>query len=254
LHVEVDRSRSKPCGFEAANDAGFPKTLRIGTLAALFDRERSPLDEAAMRNRILIASSLVLFGALAQACSGSDSSSSRPGFGNHAVTGDSDGGQQQTGVGPGDGGTTPIDPDAEAPPNSGVCNYQDNTGTTVNVTNNGASMPVGAGGVQPLDGEYNLTTVTHYGGGSTNDTYKATVYLSAGTHQYAVSKNGAADVHTTVSVEYQPDGSLTWTGKCGDMTTATLSYAAPTETTLIVYDPNAQLAYTYVRPIPPDGM
>jgi len=205
-----------------------------------------------MRNRILLASSLIVVGALAQACSGGDSTSSRPGFGNHTVTGNSDGGQQQTGVGPGDGGTTPVDPDAEAPPQTGACNYQNNTGASVNVTNSGSTMPAGAGGAQPLDGEYNLTTVTHYGGGTVNDSYKATVYLSAGTHQYVTSKNGAADVHATVSVEYQPDGSLVWTGKCGDMTTATKSYAAPNETTLIVYDPNTQLAFTYVRPTPPD--
>ena len=210
-----------------------------------------------MRIRIILASSMLALSALGQACSGGDAGSARKGFtpapgGHNAATGGADGGSTQTGVGADDGGTTNVDPDAEAPPPNGVCNYQDNIGTVVNVTNNSGSMPVGAGGAQPLDGEYLLTAVTHYGNGSGTTSYKGTVYLSAGTHQYTMSMNGGADVHSTVSVEYQPDGSLLWTGKCGSTTVATMHYAAPTETSLIVYDPMSNNAFTYNRPDPPD--
>lgn len=207
-----------------------------------------------MRIRIILASSVLTLAALTQACSSSDTTGTRPGFGsgNHnAVTGTGDAGTQ-TGVGPGDAGSTPVDNDAEAPPATGQCNYQDNTAMPVNVTNSGQSMPAGAGGTQPLDGEYQLTSVTHYGGGTVNDTYKATAFLSAGTHQYIISKNGAPDERTTVSVEYQPDGTLYWTGKCGTTAMTTMHYAAPTETSLIIYDSSTSLAFTYTRPTPPD--
>jgi hypothetical protein len=213
-----------------------------------------------MRTRIIFASSLLALAALGQACSGGDASNPRTGFGSsapgghNAATGSSDGGSTQTGVGADDGGTTNVDPDAEAPPNGGTCNFQDNTATQITASNSSGSMPTGAGGAQPLDGEYALTAVTHYGGGSSTSSYKTTVYLSAGTHQYTISKNGAADVHTTVSVEYQPDGTLLWTGKCGDTTTATLTYSAPTETSLIIYDSTSGNAFTYTRPDPPDPM
>jgi hypothetical protein len=113
-------------------------------------------------------------------------------------------------------------------------------------------MPVGAGGAQPLDGEYMLTSVTHYGGGGGGSSYKATAYLSAGTHQYVMSIDGAAETRTTVSVEYEPDGSLMWTGKCGTTMTATMHYTAASETQLIVYDSTTNTAYQYDRPQPPD--
>ena len=207
-----------------------------------------------MRIRIILASSVFALSALAQACSGGDtSSSSRRGFvgGGNTVTGGGDAGTQK-GVGGDDAGTTPVQVDAEAPPTAGECNYQVNNATPVTVRNSSSSLPAGAGGVQPLDGEYQLTTVTHYGGSGANDSYKATAFLSAGTHQYVISKNGATDVRTTVSVEYQPNGTLLWTGKCGTTTVATLSYTAPTETSLVVYDSTSNMAFTYTRPAPPD--
>ena len=210
-----------------------------------------------MRIRIILSSSLLAIAALAQACSGDDAGSARKGFGaapgghNAATGGGADGGTQ-SGVGADDAGTTNVDPDAEAPPGTGQCNYIDNTGTQLAVTNSGTTMPIGAGGAQPLDGQYVLTSVTHYGGGGATTSYKATVYLSAGTHQYVISKNGAADERTTVSVEYQPDGSLIWTAKCGSTAVATMHYAAPTETSLIVYDSMTNTAFTYTRPTPPD--
>ena len=206
-----------------------------------------------MRIRIILASSLLALSALAQACSGGgDSSGGRRGFGTgggNTVTGGGDAGTQK-GVGADDAGSTPVDIDAEAPPTSTECNYQLNNATPVNVRTSNNSMPTGAGGVQPLDGEYLLTAITSYGGGGANDSYKATAFLSAGTHQYVISKNGAADVHTTVSVEYQPNGALLWTGKCGTTTVATMSYSAPTETSLIVYDSTSNMAFTYTRPTP----
>jgi hypothetical protein len=208
-----------------------------------------------MRIRIIFASSILALSALGQACSSSDTSSPRPGFGsgNHnAVTGSGDAGTQ-TGVGAGDAGSTPVDTDAEAPPTAGACNYQDNTATPVNVTSASGSMPQGNGtGAQPLDGEYFLTAITHYGSGGSGDSYKATAYISAGTHQYVISKNGAADERTSVSIEYQPDGSLLWTGKCGTSTVATLRYSVPTETSLIIYDSSTNMASTYTRSAPPD--
>lgn len=210
-----------------------------------------------MRIRIILASSVLALAALGQACSSGDPGSTRKGFapapgGHNAATGGSDGGSTQTGVGADDAGTTSVDPDAEAPPTNGVCNYQDNIGTVVSVTSAGGSMPVGAGGVQPLDGQYLLTSVTHYGNGSGTTSYKGTLYLSAGTHQYTMSTNGGADVHSTVSVEYQPDGSLIWTGKCGTTTVATMHYAAPTEISLIVYDSTSNNAFKYDRTTPID--
>ena len=208
-----------------------------------------------MRIRFVFASSILALSALGQACSGGDAGSgSRTGFGSgghNAVTGSGDAGTQ-TGVGAGDAGSTPIDNDAEAPPSDGECNAEINSATPVNVSNRSGSLPVGAGGVQPLDGEYFLTAATQYGGVGSNDSYKATAYLSAGVHQYVVSKNGAADEHTTVSVGYQPDGTLVWTGKCGTTTVATMSYTAPTETELIIYDSTSNMALTYTRTTPPD--
>ena len=208
-----------------------------------------------MRIRIILAGSILALSALGQACSSGDSGNgSRTGFGGtgggHAVTGSGDAGTQN-GVGAGDAGSTPIDTDAEAPPAAGECNYAINAAPQINATSRNGSLPVGTGGVQPLDGEYYLTAVTQYGGGGSNDSYKATAYLSAGVHQYVISKNGAAEAHTTVSIGYQPDGTLVWTGKCGTTTVATMSYTAPSETQLIIYDSTSNAAFAYTRSTPP---
>ena len=209
-----------------------------------------------MRIRIILASSILALSALGQACSSDDSGSSRKGFnpapgGHNPATGGGDGGGTQTGVGADDAGTTNVDPDAEAPP-TGVCNFQDNVGTAVTVTNTSGTMPLGAGGAQPLDGSYLATAVTHYGGSRGRLLTKRRCISPRGRTQYMISKNGGADERSTVSVEYQPDGSLLWTGKCGSTMVATLHYAAPTETSLIVYDSTTNTAFTYTRPDPPD--
>lgn len=212
-----------------------------------------------MKIGILLMSSAALGLSVFVGCSNADSVSSRPGY--HPSTGGdgggsvvtqpgSDGGGGTPGIGPGDAGTTPLDPDAEPPPDPNACNFIDNSAALpVTTTNLAQTIPVGLGGGQPLDGAYPLTAVTHYGNAGTADTYKATAYLSAGNHQYVMVKNGGSELRTTMGAEYV-DTTLTLTGRCGSSATQTLTYTTINETQIIVYDSTARIAYTYTRPEP----
>lgn len=197
----------------------------------------------------------------------SSGSSSHPGFGSSgsgtpsngnagggsgagggtAVGGGSTSGDK-SGTGPGDP-STPVDPGANGPPAdpNAPCNDFTVDATQVTVQNTNQSMPTGTGGGQPLDGYYQLTAVQHFGNGA-NDTYIGEVFLSSGIFQFAITKNGT-QTRTTYAADYV-DPSLTLTARCGASDVKNLTYTAPTETQIILYDSTAKIAYTYTRPDP----
>jgi hypothetical protein len=161
----------------------------------------------------------------------------------------------ERGVGPGDAGApTPVgDPSTTPPTDTGACNYIDNTATPVTSTTKLTQMPAPAGGEQPLDGSYLLTAAVHYGTGGSGTTYKNTVYLSSGTHQYVTSKNNGTEVRTTMRVVYDSTtGTLTLNGRCGSTATQTLAYTTVSPTQIIIYDAANNDAFTYTRPEPAD--
>lgn len=162
------------------------------------------------------------------------------------------------GVGPGDAAVpTPVqDPtiDAGPPPADDAgptpCNDQSASSVpSVQTTNSNDQMPQGTGG-DFLDGVYNLTAVTSYGGGQ-QDTWQAQLRVESGVLGLDIIQNGVENV-VTVDITYNGTA-LTFSPICGSTNLLNFQFSAdPSEMAFTLYSQDTNLSFTYTQPVPAD--